>query len=214
MTMKTQLSILVTLVMFIVLSCKNETTTAKIEYNYSDKPTTISCKNVDTLLLKEAYYTFENDIVNFFDKDNQNVTRAISAFVRSSANINRIQYNRVVTDRTIEIYNTLKLDTDLWDGDKLNYNHPIFECIGNNIKDPALKSTYNALISTNSMKPNLFGPPLSTRGQMVISDKYLATFVALQYYYENLANVTPAPTAEITPAGPDNSPVDFNKVPR
>ncbi|HZW63584.1 MAG TPA: hypothetical protein VFF15_08090 [Flavobacteriaceae bacterium] len=210
--MKTHLSLLVIIFTFIFLSCKQET--ASIDYTYADKPQLIDCKKTDTLLLKEAYYTFENDITNFYDPQNKNVSRAMASFIRiASSNASRIDFNKIATPRTIEIYNTLKADTGLWNGENLNYEHPLFACIGEQIKDQALNRTYNALIDTGSMKASLFGAPLNAKFQQVTSDKYLATFVALQFYYANLANVTPQ-VKEEQKTQPDNSPVDFNKIPR
>lgn len=212
--MKTQLSILGIILSLTFLSCKQETT-ASIDFEYADKPQTIECKRVDTLLMKEAFYTFENDLLNFYDPQNKNQSRAYSSFIRiASTNIGRVDFSKIATPRTIEIYNELKKDSDLWNGNSLNYEHPLFSCIGDNIKDQALNKTYNALISTSSMRADLFGAPLGAKYQQVNADKYLGTFVALQYYYANLANVTPQPKQEATINQPDNSPVDFNKVPR
>lgn len=213
--MKTQLSILGIILSLTLLSCKQDATTANIEFEYADKPQTLDCKKVDSLLLKEAYYTFENDLINFYDPQNKNQSRAYTSFVRfASTNISRIDFSKIATERTIEVYNALKEDTSLWNGNSLNYEHPLFSCIGDNIRDQALNKTYNALLSTGSMQPNLFGAPLSTKAQQVNADKYLGTFVALQYYYVNLANVTPQVKQEVKPIQQDNGPVDFNKVPR
>ena len=214
--MKTQLSILGIILSLTFLSCKQENNSAaNIDYEYADKPQPIDCKKVDTLLLKEAYYTFENDVTNFYDPQNKNITRAFTSFIRmASNNIDRVDFSKIATPRTIEIYNTLKNDTDLWVGNNLNYEHPVFSCLGENIKDQALNKTYNALLSTGSMRADLFGAPLGQKSQQVNADKYLGTFVALQYYYANLANVTPQPKQKATLDQPDNSPVDFNKVPR
>lgn len=215
--MKTQLSILGIILSITFLSCKQETT-AHIDYQYANKPQIIECEKVDSLLLKEAFYTFENDLLDFYDPQNKNQSRAYSSFVRIAANnMSRIDFNKIASTRTMEVYNALKKDTGLWNGNNLNYEHPIFTCIGDNIRDQALNKTYNALISTGSMRADLFGAPLAAKYQQVNADKYLGIFVALQYYYANLAGVTPQPKQEVNTLQsnqPDNSPVDFNKVPR
>ena len=45
-----------------LVSCKKEKETVLTEYKYGYKPNTITCGDLDTDLLKEALYSFENDI--------------------------------------------------------------------------------------------------------------------------------------------------------
>ena len=90
----------------------------------------------------------------------------------------------------------------------LENNSSIIKCISSNIIDKNLKTTFNALISTNSMTPKLFGTPLMTKYRNLINDKYLATYVALDLYYAKLFDVN---LADINFNKPQ--PLDFNVVP-
>lgn len=206
--MKTRLGILTTLVVIAFFSC-NKQKSASINFEHADKPTVVNCSKTDTLLFKEALYTFEEDIKDFFDPQNKNLRRAYATFVRNAVN-NRVDYGTVVKPHTLEVFEALKADTNLWNGQEFNFNHPIFKCIGEKINDVGLKTTYNALLTTNSMRPDLIGPPIVSKYGQAESDRYLATFIALEYYYGRLHNVQAAPQAEDKA---DTTPVDFNKVP-
>lgn len=207
--MKTRFSILTILATVAFLSCKNEPA-VKINYNYSGQPSVVNCNGADSLLVKEALYTFESDIAKTYDPQNNNTRRAYSLFIRNAAN-GRIDYKKSVTNHTVEVYNALKNST-LWKGDGLNYENEFFTCVGENIKDPQLKTTYNSLISSGYMSNKLFGPPLATKANSVINDKYLATFIALDFYFSHLEGITPQPEAPQVEKA-DNRPVDFNKTP-
>lgn len=208
--MKTRFSILTILVTFAFLSCKNESVAVKMDYNYSDQPSLIDCNISDSLLVKEALYTFESDIAKVYDPQSNNVRRAYSLFIRNASN-GRVDYKKVVTEHSLEVYNALK-NSDLWKDGGLNYKNDFFVCIGENIKDAQLKTTYNSLLSSDYMSNNLFGPALGSKANSVINDKYLATFVALDFYFAHLEGVTPQPKLPQAEKA-DNSPVDFNKTP-
>ena len=68
-------------------------------------------------------------------------------------------------------------------------NSALMDCIAQNITNPDLKTTLNALLSTNSMNPKLFGAPLSTNYSLTLSDKYLAAYVAFDLFYAKLFDV-------------------------
>ena len=209
--MKTQLSILAILLTFAFLSCKNESsTTVQMNYQHSDKPSVVNCKGADSTLIKEVLYTFENDITKLYDPQNNNVNRAYSSFARVIPS-GRIDYTKLVSEHTLEVYNALKT-TSLWKDGGLNYENEFFSCLGENMKDPNLKTTYNSLISSGYMSNKLFGPPLANKSSAMANDKYLATFIALDFYFAHLEGVKPQPELpQIEKA--NDGPVDFNKVP-
>ena len=62
-------------------------------------------------------------------------------------------------------------------------------CISQNIANPDLKTTFNALLSTNSMSPRLFGAPLVSSYSLALNDKYLAAYVAFDLFYAKLFDV-------------------------
>lgn len=183
------LSILLLLTIF--TSCKKEATLS--EYKYADKDYTVNCNNIDTNLLKEAMYSFEEDITNYYAKGgkknlSQAYSRAISASIYGNA-----KYNEIVSPHTKEIFNILKTKTDLWNSTSkiktLNYNTQLVKCLADNISDKDLKTTFSALLSTNSMSSKLFGEPLKRQSRLAIKDKALATYIALDMFYAKLFDV-------------------------
>lgn len=201
------------LLVLTLLNCKNESTFS--EYAYADLPVVLTCPDFNSKLYHEALYSFENDILVFYSKANKNTsqTQAYNRFVRDAVYGRRIKYEDMVSAHTLKVFETLKNENTLWDANNtkshLNYNSPIVNCIANNIKDTALKTTFNSLVTTNSMSPKLFGAPLIGKYRTAIKDKYLATYIALDLFYAKLFDVDFSKVNLNKPA----SKVDFNKIP-
>ncbi|WP_242119603.1 hypothetical protein [Aestuariivivens sediminicola] len=182
------------------------------DYKFSEKGIVLNCDNLDTKLYNEALFAFENDVMTFYGKDNPNQVRAYSQFVRSAVN-NRVKYTDMLSPHTVKVFEALKKDNSLWDvnnpNSHLNYNSPFFKCIGDHIQNKDLKTTLNALVSTNSMSPKLFGTPLMSMYSLAIRDKYLAAYVAFDLFYAKLFDVDLTQVNMEKPAAA----VDFNKIP-
>ena len=173
-----------------VLSCKQEVT---FEHKYADKPATITCEGVDTKLLSEAYYAFENAIIthakNTNKRPNVNITPeyALKNFVaRSRGNIKITDY---VTKESLTVFKALK-DLDIWNGPQLKNKAVVTECIGNTISNPTIKGSFNTLRSVESLSPKLMISAMvdnrAVRDQY--KDKVLMTYVALDMYYAKFYN--------------------------
>ena len=201
------LSLLLVLIFF--TSCKKEITLS--EYKYTDKEFAVNCDAINPELLKEAVFSFEDDIANHFAKNGkQNLSQAYSRTVNLGI-YGRAKYNEIVSPHTKEIFNILKTDPNLWNTDEqtktLNYNHEVVKCLAENISNKDLKTTFNALITTNSMSPKLFGEALRRQSGLALKDKYLATYIALDMYYAKLFDVDfDAPIEE-------KKKIDFNRTP-
>ncbi|MFT4612822.1 MAG: hypothetical protein ACJA1H_002777 [Glaciecola sp.] len=175
---------------FCFLNCKEESKTASqnvdFDYKYPSIEKLIDCEGIDTRLLQEAVQSFEEDLANFYTPERPILSRAYSLFI-SQALFNKADYSTIVSDHSKKVLEALKQDENLWttnpDGSKLNFNHPVFKCIGENIKDQPLKKTFNALITTNSMSLRMFGDQLKRKTFGMKDDKYLATYVALELYF-------------------------------
>ena len=115
--MKTRLSILAIIFTLAFFTCKNESSVS-LNYSYSDKPAVINCKGSDSLFVKEILYTFENDIIKAYDPSSNNLRRAYTTFLRNATN-GRVDYSKLVSDHTIEVYNALKT-SELWKKRKPN----------------------------------------------------------------------------------------------
>ena len=208
--MKTNLKLTLVLLVFTFLSCNKQ---ASLEYKYSEKEDVFTCENIDSKLFKEALYSFESDLTNFYDRNEQNALQKYRKFIGPAVK-NTLNLSEIVSPHTIQVFEELKNVDDLWNlnskKSKLNYNHPIISCIAKNIKNQDLKTTFSALTTTNSMSPKLIGAPLSTSYQNLTNDKYLAMYTALDFYYARLFDIDLSNVIE--PDTPSSS-IDFNKRP-
>jgi hypothetical protein len=190
--MKTRLNIFVILVLIAFLtSCHKKPTLT--EFKFIDRDLDLKCnvKNYD--LIKEAVISFEYDITDFYDlKGNKNLAIAYSRTVQFGLSYTT-DYKKIVSPHTLEIFKILRLDNDLWRDNgrykTLNYDHELLKCIASNLSDKELQTTLNALLSTKSMSPELFGEPLRRKSPRAVHDKYLATYIALDIFYSGLFNV-------------------------
>lgn len=203
-------------VFFIVLnfSCKQNNSEATLaEYKYTDQPETISCDPTTDKLMKEALYSFENDIINNYDPNGKNKLRAYRSFVNNAV-ANRVDIANMMSKQTKAIFDVLKTKNDLWEGTALNYNSDLVKCLSNNMQDQNLKTTFNALVSTNSMTQQLFGPALRSNTSYT-RDPYLQTFLALDYYYAKMIALDFSKVdLEVNEAKQQtNNKIDFNKRP-
>ncbi|WP_223551704.1 hypothetical protein [Aestuariivivens sp. NBU2969] len=190
--MNSKLNLITFLFVLTLLGCKKEQSFT--DFEFTDKGIVLNCETLDTKLYNEALFAFESDVVNFYGKNNPNPNqlRAYSQFVRDAI-YNRAKYTEMVSPHTAKVFQALKNDNDLWDANNpkshLNYNSTFFNCIANNIQNKDLKTTLNALVSTNSMSPKLFGAPLSSQYSLAIRDKYLAAYIAFDLFYAKLFDV-------------------------
>ncbi|GAA3575282.1 hypothetical protein [Snuella lapsa] len=208
--MNTKIKFIAALLIFTLFNCKQKTTLS--EYKYADKNTVLNCEDAKSKLYNEALFSFENDILNFYGKNNnkQSLTTAYAQFIRNTQ-YNRVKFNELVSEHSLEIFNVLKEDTSLWQvgntQSNLNYYSPLFKCIASNIENKDLKTTLNALLDTHSMSQKLFAPPLQSNYRFAIKDKYLAAYIAFDLFYAKLFDV------DLTVVKTQSQSVDFNKKP-
>jgi len=172
------------------LNCKEEpktqSKTIDFDYKFPSVEKLINCEGVNTDLLQEAVQSFEEDLANFYTPERPVLSRAYSLFI-SEAISNKVDYSLMVSEHSKKVLEALKQDESLWttnpDGSKLNFSHPVFKCIGDNIKDKPLQQTFSALIETNSMSLRMFGDQLKRKTFGMKDDKYLTTYVALELYF-------------------------------
>ena len=195
-------------------SCKQNNSEATLaEYKYADQPETISCDPATDKLMKEALYSFENDMLNQYDPNGKNKLRAYRSFVNNAV-ANRVDIANMMSKQTKAIFDVLKTKTELWDGTALNYNSDLVKCISNNLMDKQLKQTFNSLINTNFMSKQLFGPALRSNTSYT-RDPYLQTFLALDYYYAKMFELdfTQVDLEANEAKQQANNKIDFNKRP-
>ncbi len=204
--MKTTLKLIVFVSLFVLASCKKGSQ-SNLDYIYKDEPDLLACELPNKSLLKEAVYSFEADITAQYSPDKPDLRRAYSAFMASVRN-KRILYSEMISPQTIKIFEALKKDGTLYNGNTLNKKSAIIDCISKNIKDVGFKTTFNALLSTNSLREDIIIPPLTSISRNMLVDKYLSTYAALEFYYKGMHNIDLTKITAKTP-----SKVDFNKTP-
>lgn len=173
----------------LLFNCKKE---PELIYKYKGKAALVNCTSPDKELLEEALFSFEEDLLNFYDPENRNYNQAYNRFI-SAYRLHKLELSSMVSEHSVEVFNTLKKNKALWNiGDKngnLNHSLDIYKCIGEHITDQDIKETYNALINANSMSYRMIAEPLRRASYSLGKDKYLATFVALDMYYANLFDI-------------------------
>ncbi len=213
--MNLKITLIILLSIITLSSCKNDQTFT--DFKYADKPALIACEGINSKLLNEAVYAFENDILNFHKKTNPNTSlvRAYSQTIRTSVHA-QLKFEDIVSKHTYNVFQALKNENDLWDANSakshFNYNGKTMACIASNLKNEALKTTLDALLSTNTMAPKLFGVPLTTKYSQALNDKYLALYIALDLFYAKMFDVDFSNVNFDRPAVEEK--VDFNKTPK
>ncbi|WP_139205197.1 hypothetical protein [Algibacter pectinivorans] len=190
--MKSKITTLTFLLVITLLSCNQESQFK--DFKYADKPETITCDGVNLKLLNEALYSFENDIITHYHKGNgtPRLDQAYSQIIRNSI-YGRLKIEDIASKHTVNVFEALKKEDNLWDANNpkshLNYNSKVLNCIANSLKDTSLKTTLNALISTNSMAPKLFGPALVSKSRNALNDKSLAMYITLDLFYAKMFDI-------------------------
>lgn len=196
------------LVLLVFAGCEKEATLS--EYKYTEKDYSVKCEGVNTDLIKEALYSFEEDIMNHYAKNgNKNLSQAYSRTINLGI-YGRAKYDEMVSPHTLEIFKILKEDSNLWknEGDikTLNYNNEFVKCLAENISDKEIKTSFNSLLVTNSMRIELLGAELRRKSGFALKDKHLATYIALDYYYAKLFNIDFNKTKETEVSKSDSKP--------
>ena len=186
------------LALILLASCQEAKKQVTIDYKFSDKEQSLQCDGQNNALLNEALHSFEDDIARNYDPESQRVYNAYAKFIMPGMG-GKADYSRLPSDHTKKILEALIAEKIIVKGgvhSNLNYDHPAVQCIINGIEEFGLKNTINALTSTNGMNPTLFDTRLRNKGRDAEKKRYMAMYIALDAYYQNLADVEfTAPTA-------------------
>ncbi len=200
--------IILTLTISVALfSCKKTENTTLETYNHSDKPETIFCDDVDKKLLSEAYYAFENAVLINATNTNRNPKRIINIdfalrnFMARAQNNIRIQ--DFLTEEVVTIFKVLK-QQNIWDGNQLDNNGNLLNCIANSISNPQLKQTFKTLKEVNSLDPKLMATAIygNSKVRTSLKDKVLMTYIALDLFYAKMFAVDLSKVKYITKQNP------------
>jgi len=186
---KTQLKLTFIALCLTFFNCKKETAEFT-NYKYANEDSSFLCENLDSKLYLEALLSFEDDITTYYDFNGRDLRRSYSFYTRDALG-NKAKYQDILTPHTMEVFEALKKDKDLWLNNSINYNSDLFTCLGDNFRIPSLQTTFKALVSTNSMRPELFGAPLLKHVKNSHEDRYIATYVAFDLFYAKIFDIDP-----------------------
>ena len=218
--MKTTFKLLALVILVTFSSCNNS---KKIEYKYSESPKLLDCDLPNADLLKEAVYSFEYDLINTYNLEYRNIAKSYSNFINAKTR-GTLKLEDIASAHSLELAQALKKQTSLWTTTNgvvsLDKSGDLIDCIAKNIKRKDIKETYNALLTTNSLKPNLILPLLSGNTRVIQTDGSLKTYMALEFFYSQLFDVkletlkNPNPKIKPQPAEPSVKGIDINKTPQ
>jgi len=167
--------------------------TPSINYKYQNKAKVVDCNGVDSDLLHEALYSFEDDIEahsslrKFARGTSISIKYGYSNYVYLGAR-GEADFERIVSRHSKDIFNVLKTETDLFiEKDaklQLDYNHPFVKCLVENIQNSNIKSTMENLIMTSSMSSEIMASPIRINSRDAIPDKNFAMYLALDTFYK------------------------------
>ena len=104
-----------------------------------------------------------------------------------------VNYEDIVSPHSLMILKNLKekgfLTNTSSSYSNLNYTNETINCIINNIKDEELKTSLQAQIETNFLNPKLMAENYRITVDDVFTDRYFASFIALETYYQYLVNL-------------------------
>ncbi|MFT5752311.1 MAG: hypothetical protein ACI828_001049 [Flavobacteriales bacterium] len=189
-------TIVCALAFIFLASCQETTKQRTIDYKFSDKEQSIQCEGQNNALLNEALHSFEDDIARNYDPESRRIYNAYAKFIMPGMG-GKADYNKLPSEHTKKILEILIAEKIIVKGgihSNLNYEHPAVQCIINGIEEFGLKNTINALTSTKGMNPTLFDTRMRNKGRDAEKKRYMAMYIALDAFYQNLANL------EFTPA--------------
>lgn len=166
-----------------------------ITYKYQNNDLDIACSNMDVALLKEALYSFENDIGVYYKNEeynpgnNINIEYGYASFIYPGAS-GTADFKKIASPHTQAIMTLLKKEESLWnkngEGSKLNYDHELVQCLISNIQNPEIKERIQTLLGANFFSPAIMTEYYRVNVGDAFTDKNFALFIALETYYQNL----------------------------
>lgn len=182
MTHKLALSIFILAIL--LTSCKEKT----LEYKFQGRINVlVDCSFGNDALLKEAQYSFQEDLAINLPKNDPEFKNEIYNYFVRALYTDDIDFNDAVTPHSLAVFEELKKYKELWDLDNphsnLNYKSEFMTCLISNFKDDDLRIAMQNLIEVNSMRPKLIIEPILYSPDKLAKDSNLKTYIALELYY-------------------------------
>ena len=144
-------------------------------------------------LIKEALYSFEVYLLTNYDfKNRALLTSSYDDFLLNSGH-NFIPMAERADDHIKAVFYALQEEKDLWKtvNDKvvLNYESDVMRCLISEIQDEETKNLMTSLTGTSILQASSIAPVLRRQGEALVTDKALATYVALDLFYAKLVEL-------------------------
>ena len=174
-----------------------------LEYRYQDKPQPIDCPGADKILMHEALYSFQEDIGAYYNQHtdfrkgtNSYYLEAYSQFVYFGFS-GGARFQEIASDHSLMVLEKLREVPDLFVQKEgrwsLNYDHEFVDCILNSVQDDDLRTQLASLRKVNYLSPNVIAELMRINVLKVPQDPYLAMYMALDSYYQYLADMDLSP---------------------
>jgi hypothetical protein len=169
-----------------------------LEYKYQDKELNMNCKQIDIPLMKEALYSFEDDIASFYNNENYSPGTRIyyhfgyANFIYTGAT-GEADFQNIVSTHSLSILSKLRKEPELYiekkDASNLNYQHEFVQCLINQIKNAEIKDKIKTLLSVDFLTPKNMAEFYRVNIEDAKTDKHFALFIALDTYYQYLIDL-------------------------
>lgn len=180
------------MLIFLFFSCGES-----LNYKYNEQHQVINCSETNNLLINEALYSFESDLLAYhiarnIDEEQHYLYMAYASFAYPAA-MNEIDFNSMLSNHTKEVILALRNEDDLWlvkSGQReLNYKSDLMTCLIDGINDEKLQSNLRSLISIDGMNSKLMADPYRVRIMRAMDNKEFAMFLALELFYQHTINL-------------------------
>jgi len=174
-----------------------------LEYRYQDKPQSVDCPGADKELTHEALYSFMEDIGAYYNQYTDLRPGTYSYYLEAYSQFvffgfsGGARYQEIVSDHSLRILEKLReipglfiLKEERW---ALNYDHEFVDCILNSIQDEDMRTQLASLRKVNYLSPSIIAEVMRVNVLKVPQDPYLAMYMALDSYYQYLADLNLSP---------------------
>ena len=169
-----------------------------LEYKYQDKELTIDCKEIDIPILKEALYSFEDDIASFYNNENYSPGTSIyyqfgyANFIYTGST-GEADFKNIVSPHSLSVLSELRKEPELFIEKKgasnLNYQHEFVQCLINQIKNTEIQDKIKTLLSVDFLTPKNMAEFYRVNIEDAKTDRHFALFIALDTYYQYLIDL-------------------------
>lgn len=170
-----------------------------IEYKYLDKPQAVNCPGIDSQLMHEALYSFQEDIAVFYNENTDYRQGTKSYYMEAYMQYvffgfsGGARFHEIVSDHSLKILEKLREVPGLfiqkegrWE---LNYEHEYVQCLFTSIEDEDLRTQFNSMLKVDYLTPEIIADLMRINVQKIIQDPYLAMYMSLDAYYQYLADL-------------------------